>query len=76
MPETTVKIYSDYSDAPAVLKEFLYYSQTIRGLSAKSVEAYYIDLKLFFKYMVQKKNNCIDNNTLDEIKISDIDINS
>ena len=75
MPETTVKIYSDYSDAPAILKEFLYYSQTIRGLSAKSVEAYYIDLKLFLKYMVQKRNNCIDNNTLDEIKISDIDIN-
>ena len=75
MPNTTVKIYSNYSDAPAILKEFLYYSQTIRGLSAKSVEAYYIDLKLFLKYMVQKKNNCIDNNTLDEIKISDIDIN-
>ena len=49
MPETTVKIYSDYSDAPAILKEFLYYSQTIRGLSPKTVEGYYIDLKLFLK---------------------------
>lgn len=74
MPNVNVKIYSDFSDAPAVLKEFLYYSQTIRGLSPKTVEGYYIDLKLFLKFMVQKRNNSIDNNTIDDIGISDIDI--
>ena len=40
-------IYSDYSDSPQFLKEFLYYMQTIKGLSVRSVESYYIDLKLF-----------------------------
>ena len=75
MSNNNVKIYSDYSDAPTVLKEFLYYSQTIRGLSPKTVEAYYIDLKLFFKFIVQKYNNCVNNDTIDEVRINDIDLN-
>ncbi len=73
MPNTTVKIYSDFSDAPSILKEFLYYSQTIRGLSPKTVESFYIDLKLFFKFMIQKRSSCI-NKTINDIKISDIDL--
>ena len=74
MPNTTTKIYSDFSDAPAIIKEFLYYSQTIRGLSPKTVESFYIDLKLFFKFMVQKRFDCIDNETLNNVNISSIDI--
>ena len=57
MANNTVKIYSDYSNAPAVLKEFLYYSQTIKGLSPRTVEGYFLDLQLFFKYMIQRRNN-------------------
>ena len=74
MANTTVKIYSDYSNAPSVLKEFLYYSQTIKGLSPRTVEGYFIDLQLFFRYMIQRRNNCIDNNTLDSVDISLIDL--
>ena len=74
MPDTTVKIYSDYSDAPAVLKEFLYYSQTIKGLSPRTVEGNFIDLQLFFRYLIQKRNNCIDNDTINEISIFSVDI--
>lgn len=75
MPETTAKIYSDYSNAPAVLKEFLYYSQTIKGLSPRTVEGNFIDLQLFFRFLIQKRNNCIDNNSINEVSISDIDLN-
>lgn len=75
MPDTTVKIYSDYSNAPPVLKEFLYYSQTIKGLSARTVEAYFIDLQLFFRYIIQRRNNCIDNDTIDTVDISAVDLN-
>lgn len=75
MPDTSTKIYSDYSNAPAVLKEFLYYSQTIKGLSPRTVEGNFIDLQLFFRFLIQKRNNCIDNNTINEISISDIDLN-
>ena len=38
-------IYSDFSDSPQFLKEFLYYNQTIKGLSARTVEAYYLDFR-------------------------------
>ena len=74
MPNTSAKIYSDYSNAPAVLKEFLYYSQTIKGLSPRTVEGNFIDLQLFFRFIIQKRNNCIDNNSINEINISDIDL--
>ncbi|MBE6887025.1 MAG: tyrosine recombinase XerC [Ruminococcaceae bacterium] len=74
MANNSVKIYSDYSNAPSVLKEFLYYSQTIKGLSARTVEGYFIDLQLFFRYMIQRRNNCIDNDTIDAVDISGIDL--
>ena len=67
-------VYSNYSDSPPALKEFLYYMQTIKGLSAKTVEAYYIDLKLFLRFIYQKRNNCIDNETIENIVISNIDL--
>lgn len=74
MANLSTKIYSDYSNAPAVLKEFLYYSQTIKGLSVRTVEGYFIDLQLFFRYMIQRRNNCVDNETIDNIDISLIDL--
>ena len=74
MPNTSVKIYSDYSNAPNVLKEFLYYSQTIKGLSPRTVEANFIDLQLFFRYIIQKRNNCVDNDSINEVSISDVDL--
>ena len=74
MPDTSVKIYSDYSNAPSILKEFLYYSQTIKGLSPRTVEANFIDLQLFLRFMVQKRNNRIDNDSINEISISHIDL--
>ncbi len=74
MANNKIKIYSDFSDSPSFLKEFLYYMQTIRSLSAKTVEAYYIDLKLFFRFIYQKRNDCIDNAIIDEVDISHLDI--
>ncbi len=74
MANSKIKLYSDFSDSPAFLKEFLYYMQTIRSLSSKTVEAYYIDLKLFFRFIYQKRNNCINNSVIDEIDISILDI--
>ncbi len=74
MAESKPVIYSDYSDSPQFLKEFLYYMQTIRGLSVRSVESYYIDLKLFLRYVYQKRSGHIDNDTISEISITGLDI--
>ena len=65
-------IYSDYSDCPDFLREFLYYMQTIKGLSVRSVEAYYIDLKLFLRFLYQKRIGNIDNETIDDVDIKGI----
>ncbi len=75
MANTKIKLYSDFSDSPSFLREFLYYMQTIRSLSIKTVEAYYIDLKLFFRFVIQKRDNKIDNLSIDEVDIKDLDIN-
>ena len=67
-------IYSDFTDSPQFLKEFLYYNQTIKGLSARTVEAYYLDLNLFLRYISQKRQGSVDNDTIEDVKISDFAI--
>lgn len=43
--------HGDYSDCPPLVVEFLNYSESIRGLSPRTVNAYYIDLRTFFKFL-------------------------
>ena len=45
------KIYTDYLDSPDFIKSFIAYQRTIKGLSPRTAEAYYVDLKLFLRYM-------------------------
>lgn len=64
------------SDAcPDIIKEFLGYMQTIKGKSDKTVSEYYLDLRTFFRFMKASKNLVDKNTKLEEIDISDIDIN-
>lgn len=64
----------NYQDAPKLLADFLNYSQTIRGLSPRSVNAYYIDLRLFFRY-TNKSRGIVPKDTLDkDISIDNVDI--
>ena len=76
MANSKPTIYSDYSDSPEFLKEFLYYMQTIKGLSPRTVEAYYLDLTLFFKYILQKRSGSINNEILNEQSIKSVDLNT
>ncbi len=76
MADSKPTIYSDYSDCPDFLKEFLYYMQTIKGLSVRSVEAYYIDLKLFFRFIIQKRFGSVDNETINGINIKDFSLDT
>lgn len=41
----------DYSDCPEYLKEFLLYMLTIKGRSRRTVDAYYLDLRTFLRYL-------------------------
>ena len=48
----------DYSDCPEYLKEFLFYMLTIKGRSRRTVDAYYIDLRTFLRYLKCVKIEC------------------
>jgi site-specific recombinase XerD len=42
---------SNYPDCPKFLSDFLFYMLTIKGRSKRTVDAYYIDLRTFLRYM-------------------------
>lgn len=69
---------NNLNDCPEILREFLFYMETIRGRSAKTVDAYYIDLRTYFRYLksvkvlgIQPKNN----DAYQNLSIADLDPN-
>ncbi len=74
MPNKDIKIYVDYSHAPDILMEFIRYLVTIKGLSRKTARGYFIDLQMFLRFMIQHRNDCVDNSSINEVDISNIDL--
>lgn len=64
-----------YQDCPNILKDFLFYMGTVKGRSTKTVNAYYIDLKTFFRFIKHLKNLVPKNINFKDINIDDIDLN-
>lgn len=62
-------------EAPQVVKDYLYYMQTIKGKSQKTVDEYYIDLRTFFRFLKQRRKIVSDDTEFDNIQIDDVDIN-
>lgn len=68
-----MKNISDF-EMPFILRDFLNYLQTIRGKSVNTVQVYFYDLRLFFRFL-KLHNRLVDKNAaFDEIDISDVDI--
>lgn len=61
-------------NCPKLLRNFLFYMETIRGRSVKTVEAYYTDLHTFFCFMKTYKGFCDSNLSTKDMDISDIDL--
>ena len=47
----------DYSDAPQVLRDFLIYHETICGHSKATVDQYYLDLRMFLRFLTSRADN-------------------
>ena len=60
-------------EAPQLIKEYLFYLQTVKGKSQKTVDEYFIDLRTFFRFIKLHKN-FTDETEFDKIKIDDIDL--
>ena len=63
-----------YSDCPRVLREFLTYHETIKGQSQKTISEYFLDLRMFLRFIKLMRNDMPIQTRLDDIPIKDIDI--
>ena len=62
------------SDIPDILMEFLEYHSTVRGHSDRTVYAYYMDLKILFRYLKRRRHLVDMSVPFNEIDITDVDI--
>ena len=63
-----------YADCPLVLRDFLIYHETIKGQSPLTIDEYYLDLRMFLRFMKLMRNDMPIQTHLDEIDIKEIDI--
>ncbi len=64
-----------YSDCPQVVRDFLVYHETIKGQSPRTISEYYLDLRMFFRFMKLMRNDMpIRSTRLEDIPIKDIDL--
>lgn len=65
---------ASYSDCPQVLREFLIYHESIKGQSPKTISEYYLDLRLFFRFIKLMRSDMPIRTDIDVISIKDIDL--
>lgn len=65
----------DYmKEASPIIKDYLFYLQTIKEKSPKTVEEYFIDLRTFFRFIKIHRDIVSSKTPFDEIPINDVDI--
>lgn len=62
------KAYLD--NCPDYLKEFLFYMETIKGRSPRTVDGYYIELRSFIRFLMLENKTVPENTEYSEIDIS------
>ena len=63
-----------YSDSPLVLREFLSYHENIKAQSSKTISEYYLDLRMFLRFVKLMRSGMSVRTRLDEISIKDVDL--
>ena len=63
-----------YYDCPQVLRDFLIYHENIKGQSQLTINEYYLDLRMFLRFIKLMRNDMPVSTRLDDIPIKDIDI--
>lgn len=66
--------FSIKDEMPYVVQEYAMYLRNIRGLSAKTVDEYCMDLRTFFRFMKLNRGIVSGETPLEEITVSEIDI--
>ncbi len=63
-----------YSDCPSVLRDFLVYHETIKGQSAKTIQEYYLDLRMFLRFIKLMRSDMPIQTPLEDIPIKNVDL--
>mgnify|MGYP003310532052 CR=1 FL=1 len=63
-----------YNDIPQILKDFLTYHETIKGQSQLTISEYYLDLRMFLRFIKLMRNDMPVNTSLDDIDIRNMTI--
>lgn len=62
----------NFSDSTPELRDFLTYLEVIKGKSTNTVNAYYYDLRLFYRYIKIKNTSNLSLDEIDSIEIADV----
>ena len=63
-----------YSDCPQIVREFLTYHETIKGQSQRTIAEYYLDLRMFLRFIKLMRHDMPLNTPLEDIPIKDVDL--
>ena len=63
-----------YSDCPQILREFLIYHENIKGQSQLTISEYYLDLRMFLRFIRLMRSDMPIHTSLDDIDIRGIDL--
>ena len=63
-----------FADCPQILRDFLTYHENIKGQSPRTISEYYLDLRMFFRFVRLIRNDMPMNTPLEDIPIKDIDL--
>lgn len=61
-------------EASPVVKDYLFYLQTVKEKSPKTVNEYFIDLRTFFRFIKVQRGFVSTDTPLSDIKVNDVDI--
>ena len=59
-----------YADCPQILRDFLIYHETIKGQSQLTLQEYYLDLRMFLRFMKLMRNDMPIHASLADIDIT------
>lgn len=63
-----------YNDCPQILRDFLAYHENIKGQSPRTISEYYLDLRMFLRFIKLMRNDMPIRTNIDDIDIRDVTI--
>ncbi len=63
-----------FEDCPQILRDFLIYHQDIKGQSPRTIDEYYLDLRMFLRFIKLMRNDMPIHTQLEDISIKDVDV--